>query len=115
MGSLKNNARRLRADGELGDEEDLERRKKDDDRYYRGIYAAKPEHFAEAWPTVRTETFVRMVFGSIQKREGATYDEIVDDTSLDEDVVGKCLAELMVGQKTVATRGDEDWRVYFVK
>lgn len=84
-------------------------------RSVEGIYQARPQDFNVAWPTVRTETFVEMVFGSIQDRGGATYDQIVDDTGLDEDVVGVCLADLLIWSKKVRSVGEEYSRVYLVK
>ncbi len=107
--------RRRRRDGELGEEEDLERRRKPDDHYFKGIYTAKPKHFGAAWPTLRTETFVEMVFGSIKDRGKATYKDILADTKLDEDIIGTCLADLLLWKESVATKGEGEARIYFEK
>ena len=115
MGAQTAAKRKRRADGELGDLEEMDRRSKPDDHYFKGIYKAEPRHFAGAWPTVQTETFVQMVFGSIKERGEASYADILTDTSLKADIVGKCLADLLLTRKSVATRGEEETRMYFVK
>jgi len=78
---------------------------------------AKPEHFMQPWPTVRTDTFVEMVFGSIKQRGRCTQQEILDDTKLEPDTVGMALADLVLWQRNVRTAVDEreETRFYFVK
>ncbi len=81
------------------------------------MFKARPEHFNQAWPTIRTETFVEMVLGSIKKRGTATQEEIVEDTKLEEDRIGEAIADLVLWKKKVGTRIDEleETRFYFVK
>lgn len=84
-----------------------------------GIYEARPAHFGAVWPTVRTETFVDMVFGSIKQRGRATQDAIAADTRLDKKTIGEALADLMLWKRTVTSEVVEERREsvreYFVR
>jgi len=106
-----------RTNDELEDEPAVQRKKKD--HYLEGIYKAQPEHFRQAWPTVRTQTIVDMVLGSIEKRGRATQREIEADTGLNDEVIGVALADLLSWKKQVGTELKEEGRVevreYFVK
>jgi hypothetical protein len=108
--------RRRRANGELGEMEALDVHSSEPhEHYFYGIFEAQPEHFAEQWPTLKVETFVEMVFGSIKERGQASQNDIRADTGLNEDLIGKCLADLLLWKESVATSGEGFDRVYFVK
>jgi len=83
------------------------------ERSYDGIFEAKPNHFNAIWPSVRTESFVEKVFGSIKKLgDQATFERILDDTGLDEKTFGIAIADLMIWRKDVAVKTELDQRIY---
>jgi hypothetical protein len=80
-----------------------------------GHFNPKPGELEAVWPTVRTETYVEMVFGAI--RDGAqTSREIQQKTSLKDHQVGTALADLILWRKRVVSTVDAaaDERRYFV-
>ncbi|HKO43365.1 MAG TPA: hypothetical protein VJU84_08745 [Pyrinomonadaceae bacterium] len=94
-------------------------RAKSDSPYQKGIFKAQPAHFSQPWPTVRTETFVQMVFGCIKKNERISQPRIIDETGLDEDTVGTTIADLLLWRKQIGSEVVEvdgrEVRQYFVK
>jgi hypothetical protein len=90
----------------------MERRRRAAGVYFKGIYEAKPNHFGAVWPGVRTETLVELVFGAIKKRGEAEFEQILDDTKLDEDLVGVALADLMLWRKDITLKSNSATRLY---
>ena len=87
----------------------------DNKKHFSGHYNPKPGELNAAWPTVRTETFVEMVFGVIKEKGQCTQREIVDATKLNKDQVGVALADLMLWRATVkSTERSDIGRIYFV-
>jgi len=94
-------------------------RAKQDNHYLKGSMAARPEHFDQPWPTIRSDTFVEMVFGAIQKNGRITQPRILIETGLDDDTVGTAIADLLIWKKQIGSEvrrvGDDEVREYFVR
>ena len=66
----------------------------------------KPGELTEAWPTVRTETFVRLVLNAI-KEGPKTSKEIQSRTKLKDHQVGTALADLILWRRQVRSTVDD--------
>lgn len=77
------------------------------DKEWPAHFNPKPGQLDAQWPTVRTETFVEMVFGAIDG--GArTFGEIQSRTKLKSEQLGTALADLILWRKTVTSVIDEE-------
>lgn len=101
--SARGDKRRRRADGELGEEQETDRQQRPNEYYLKGVYKAKPADFGDAWPGVRTETLVEMVFDSIKRLGHPTYEDILRDTKIQEQRLGVALADLTLWRGDVKT------------
>ncbi|HEY6232113.1 MAG TPA: hypothetical protein VIW64_12705 [Pyrinomonadaceae bacterium] len=111
----RNTARKMRADGVLGEEEGLWRRSPNGGQYLKGICAAQPEHFDYTWPTSHSEIIAQKVLLAIKRLTRPSMQQLGAETGLKEEQLGTALATLSLWDKSIGTAEEDGVRVYFVK